>query len=276
MHDHFAPFHRNLLPRLAFLLACYSLAGCGLETYEKRLEATRSYYAYLDKLDQNLVAKTWASPPVDALRVPLKFEEIPAPLPTEGADGKPEMPAEDPRQPDYVPNLTIEGLIGAWKTEVDAQVNNEQAKQTVYLYAATNHEIFLTGEADKATSFTRDLVASLEAALQTSAKTDPLFTFPKGHQFTPKQTFDVYLLNSPLMIRGSRYVFEIYSVKQVDNQVAMILATPEGMDPLSKVSERIQLMLESMRVSSNPPQPKAVGDLPGAAPTGPAPKGGSF
>lgn len=275
MHDHLALFPKHLPLRLAFLVACCSLAGCGLETYEKRLEATRSYYAYLDKLDQNLVAKTWAKPPVDALRVPLKFEEIPPPQQTEGADGPSETPAEDPRQPDYA-NFKIDGLIGAWKTEVDAQVNNERANQTVYLYAATNHEIFLTGETEKAINFTKDLVTSLEAALQTTHKTDPLVTFPKGHQFTPKQTFDVYVLNSPLMIRGSRYVFEVYSVKQAENQVAMILATPEGMDPLSKVSERIQLMLESMRVSSNPPQPKAVGDLPGAAPAGTAPKGGNF
>src|SRR5262249_32147443 len=100
--------------------------------------------------------------------------------------------------------------------------------------------------------------------------------FPKGHQFTPKQSFDVYLFNSPLMIHNSKYVFEVYAIKQMDNQVAMILAAPEGMDPQSKVAERIQLMLESMRVSGNPPQPKQVGQ-PAGGPAAPAANpGGAF
>ena len=252
---------------------CVSLAGCGVDAYEKRLEATRSYYAYLDKLDQNLSAP-WKRPPIDVLRVPKQFQEVPAPQPATGPDGKAEPPDVDPRQPDYA-GLSIKGLIGAWRTDVDAIVNNERAPQTAYLYAATNHEIFLGSGAEEAVNFSKDLIESMEAALQTTAKTEPLAVFPKGHLFSAKQSFDVYLLNSAVPIHGSRYVFEVYVTKQGDNQVAMIFAGPEGMDPQSKVAERIQLMLESLRVSPAPPQPKQ-NQAPGGAPAAPGPNPGAF
>lgn len=257
---------------LCALALLIGLSGCGLQAYEERLEATRSYWAYLEKLDQNL-RPAWKTPPVDALRVPLQFNEMPPPQPVEGPDGKKEMPEVDPRQPDYV-SLTIPGLIGAWKAEVDANVNGARGPQTAYLYVATNHQMLLS-DASEAGAFSRNLVENVGAALGSSAPENPApLPFPKGHKFTPVISFDAYPITSQDALRGSRYIFEIYTTRQQDNQVAIVFASPEGLDPQSKVSERIQLMLESLRVSGAPPQPTQPGQ--GAAPAGPSQPGGGF
>jgi hypothetical protein len=260
--------------RSVFVVLCalVGLAGCGLQAYEERLEATRSYWAYLDKLDQNL-RPPWKTPPVESLRVPLQFNELPAPQPVEGPDGEQELPDVDPRQPDYV-SLSIPGLIGAWKADVDANVNGERATQAAYLYAATNHQMLLT-DASEAAAFSPNLIAAVEAALGSPAPESPApLPFPKGHQFTPKISFDVHPISSQDAIRGSRYIFEIYTTRQLDNQVAIIFASPEGLDPQSKIPERIQLMLESLRVSAAPPTPTQPGQ--GSTPGAPQQPGGNF
>src|SRR5687768_11617636 len=104
--------NRNLI-RALIPVMCLVGAGCGFELYEQRLAATQAWYGYLDRLDQNL-AGPWRGAPVDELRVPKNFTEVPAPQPTQNPDGSLEMPAVDPRQPDYA-NFAIDGLIGAWR-----------------------------------------------------------------------------------------------------------------------------------------------------------------
>jgi len=54
-------------------------AGCGRETYERRLEESKHYFTYLDKLNQNLAAP-WAGRGIK-LRVPKQFQEIAGPKP---------------------------------------------------------------------------------------------------------------------------------------------------------------------------------------------------
>gem|GEM_PF-595327 len=246
--------------------------GCGLETYEQRLEATRAYYAYLDKLDQNL-ANSWRSSPVDDLRVPKNFKELPAPVPTKNPDGSLEFPDVDPRQPDFA-NLTIEGLIGAWRADVDVLVNNERVSRPAYLYAASNSPLYLAGQAEDAVNFTKNFIPNLETALQATGKPELAAVFPKGHQFVPRQTFEVLLLNSDLPIHNSRYSFETYSTQQGDNQVVLLLAVPAGMEPQSKVPERMQMTLESLKLSNQRPQVKAAGAAPAAGT--PASPSGNF
>lgn len=248
-------------------LIALGVVGCGVETYERRLEATRQFYAYLEKLDQNLVS-AWQAAPIDVLRVPKPLQEIPAPQPVKGPDGKMELPAVDPRQPTYV-NLPIKGLIGAWTGPVDVGSGQQRRTATAYLYAATNYGMFLTEEAKDAGGYTRQLQTDMEAYLQASPADEPSMTFPKGNQFVPRQTFDVTFFRPQRTINDTRYIFEFYSTRQSDNQVVLIFARPEGIDPRSKVSENLQLMLESMRVSADRPQPKQKGNTGPQAP-GPA------
>lgn len=254
------------------MLGCLASLGCGLEEYERRLKATEDYYSYQDRIERNL-SPPWKSPPVDSLRVPLQFKEMPPPQPVPGADGKLEEPPVDPRQPDYA-SLTIRGLIGAWRTDVEAQVGGNREQRPVYLYVATNHQMLL-GDKTEALGFLENLLASLEADLQTTKVTQGAVSFPKGHQFSLKQDFENFVISGDAAIHDTRYVLDVYTTKQAENQVALILVRPEGMDPMSKIQDRLQLTLETLRVSAAAPQPKQPGAT-GAQPSGPAPATGNF
>lgn len=244
-------------------LACLLLAGCGYEVYEQRLAATQALYGYLDRLDQNL-AGPWRNAPVDEFRVPKNFKEIPAPEPIKNPDGSTEMPAVDPRQPDYA-NLTIDGLIGAWRADVDVGSGEARQSQPAYLYLASNGPMFLAERVEEAINFSKNMSAYLETALGTPGRPEPSAVYPKGHKFVKQQTFEVMLLNSDLPIHGGRYSFELYTTQNGDNQIAVLLAIPSGMDPSSKISERMQLALEAMKISKERPQAKAAGGAPGGA-----------
>ncbi len=263
-------YHKSVLIAACGCLLAVLTAGCGYELYEQRLSATQEYYGYLDRLDQNL-AGPWRSPPVDELRVPKNFTEMPAPQPTQKPDGTLEMPAVDPRQPEFA-NLFIDGLLGAWQAEVDVGSNNDRVKKPAYLYVASNGPLFLSERVEEAIHFTKNFIASAETALATTGKPEPAALLPKTHKFVTKQTFEVLLLNSDQPIHDTRYSFELYSTQQGDNQVVLLLAIPAGMDPSSKISERMQLTLETMKVSNARPQAKPAGGAGG----GPAPAPSGF
>jgi hypothetical protein len=262
---------QNRLYTGALSLACFVAAGCGYELYEQRVAATQAWWGYLDRLDQNL-AGPWRSPPVDEFRTPKAFKEIPAPQPTQNPDGSLSFPDVDPRQPDYA-NFALDGLIGAWRADVAVGGGGEE-RQTLpaYLYVASNGPLFLAERVEEAIHFTGNTTAYLETALGATGRKEPAAVFPKGHQFVKQRTFEVTLFNSELPIHGTRYSFEMYATQQGDNQVIVLLAVPEGMDPSARISERLQLTLESMKVSDQRPQAQQAGAAPGQ----PAPAGGSF
>lgn len=248
-----------------------SISGCGLETYERRLAETSAYYAYLDRLDQNL-AGPWRTPPVVELRVPRQFKELPAPQPTTNPDGSVELPSVDPRQPDFI-SLSFKGLLGAWQAEVNVVGGTASETRPAYLYVASNYDMFLTDQISEAPNFTQDLLTLMEGVLLTPPKEEPAAVYPKGNQYFPRQTYDVAVFHPDLAIHDARYAFEVYAQRQADIQVVLILVRPEGVDPQAKLSERISMMLECLRVSGERPQPKQ----PGGAPTQPgAPAGGGF
>lgn len=253
-------------------LTCLAGAGCGLEEYERRLKATEDYYAYQERLDRNL-SPVWKTPPIEALRVPLQFTEIPPPQPVEGPDGQLEAPPEDSRQPDYA-DFRIPGLIGAWRADVDVLGGENRDQKPVYLYVATNHQLLL-GDKTEALNFLENLLTAMEADFQTTKAPQGTATFPKGHQFSPRQEFENYTITGDAAIHDTRYVSDVYTIKQTENHVAIILVRPEGMDPMSKIHDRLQLSLETLRVSAAAPQPQQAGPG-GPQPSGPAPAQGSF
>ena len=258
------------------LVLVLTITGCGLEVYEQRLAATQRYYSYLDRIDQNL-APAWRNPPIDEIRVPKNFKEIPAPQPEKNPDGSLEVSAIDPRQPDYL-NFTVEGLLAAWRSDVEVFVDGARLTKPAYLYAASNSALFLADQIEGATKFSTNFVINSAAALQApipDPKNHGRLELPKGDdKFVQKQSFDHVILNSELPIHDSRYTFEIYSTQQADNQVVVMLVVPVGMEPSSKISERMQLTLESLKVSAQRPQAKQAGAA--GAPAGPTPSSGNF
>jgi hypothetical protein len=245
------------------------LAGCGFDTYQKRLLETQTYFTYLDRIDQNL-AGPWRTPPLISFRVPSQFQEIPPPQPTVGPDGKEEWPAVDPRQPDYV-SLSIRGLVGAWRADVPVVGGEGVPTRPAYLYVASNYSLFAGDQAADASTFTQDLLTDIEGILQTTPSLEKI-DYPRGNDYFPKQMFDVAEFHPELAINNVRYLFKAYATKQGDIQVVVILAQPEGMDPQAKLAERVPMMLETMRVSAERPQPKVPGTENQTGPSG----GGDF
>src|SRR5579872_6697431 len=96
-------------PRLAAVsFALVLLAGgCGHDTYEQRIEETRKYFAYLDRLNMYLSNTMWNGQNVK-LKVPKQFQLIPAPAKTKGEETAPD---KDPRQPPFV-DSPLPGLQG--------------------------------------------------------------------------------------------------------------------------------------------------------------------
>ena len=197
-------------------------------------------------------------PSLIAIRVPNQFKEISPPLPEIGPDGEEEWPAIDPRQPDYI-SLSIRGLVGAWKADVDVVGGDGKETRPAYLYVASNYSLYASDEAAEAATFNQDLLTDLEGVLQTPPTEIETAVYPKGNDYFPKQTFDVAVFHPDLPINDTRYLFETYATKQGDIQDVVIVARPEGMDPSTKLSERIPMMLETMRVSTVRPQPKQPG-----------------
>lgn len=270
---------------LACLLGVACL-GCGYQEYEKRLNESKLYFAYLEKLNSNLATSWQNGPrtgpgPIEELRVPQQFRELPRPKPPppKPKDGEAEAaePEPDPRQPDYVA-LELPGMLAAWQSPFQVSVEGKSETRKGYLYALSNFELYRHPDnADKATTFTLDLLTLIADKLSLPAK-DPARdvereTYPRSKTYTTPNTFDVYRFQSDsLRIDGVRYTFEVYSHAQKDIQVCLLLVLPAGIDPNSKLTERIPLMLETLKVSPKKPSaatPRSGGPAPGPAP-GPA------
>jgi len=204
-------------------------AGCGANTYEQRLELTARYFRSLALQNANLKATWTDAETTVSLRPPLKFEELPPPETRPAEEGPAEQPAAsaparpqqpdgdqqsseeeeveegtekpraasepeeeeipDPRQPDYLPDLRLPGLRGAFRAELKViDEDNNVAEGRGYLYVLTNHH--LAGNEERARAFHDDLVKLLGEALNMRARPDDLRdeTFPKRQDAFMKTT----------------------------------------------------------------------------------------
>ncbi|HUQ70955.1 MAG TPA: hypothetical protein VM165_15615 [Planctomycetaceae bacterium] len=262
---------------LLVLAACALAGGCGQQTYEARLNESRNYFAYVQKLDANL-APAWKLPPVEELRVPLQFREIKKPAQVKNEEGKLVDPEIDPRQPDYL-SMKIPGLWGTWEAPFNVVVDGQPASRKGYLYCVSNASMLLkSDEAARAPDFTRELLVLIAEKLSVPqldfATAGERQTHPRSQGYSVQNNFDVFRFQGDsLRIDGVPYAFEIYAHYQGPVQAALVLVRPLGIDSTAKLDERVMLMLERFKVSSKAPMgaAKAAG---GATPAGPAPSTG--
>jgi hypothetical protein len=231
--------------RVVSLIVAVLAIGCGREAYERRLQETSHYFAYLDKLNQNL-APPWAGKGVQ-LRVPKSFIVIPPPQ-----KKKKGTPADerDPRQPTFA-EITFPGLQGAFTS--DLAVAGKKIPEKGYLYVLTNGELLgRKGSDEKAAAFNNAVLHTIaEAVGQPDPPPDKLVntTVPKGEAWVPKHTFRVVRPGFPASISGNDYRIEVYNTKQEKNQVSLVYVLPENAS--LKLANNIDLSLETLQMTQS-------------------------
>ncbi|MDP1795856.1 MAG: hypothetical protein Q8K78_00160, partial [Planctomycetaceae bacterium] len=247
-----------------------AISGCGLQNYEKRLEETKKYYAYLEKIDTNL-APAWKEGPIEELRVPMQFRPIRKPAPVKNAEGETEDNPVDPRQPNYI-SLELPGLLGAWEAPFDIVVDGKKQPRKGYIYVVSNYSMFNTELASQAPDFMRTLLGTISDRLSL-----PPVDLAKGEReqypkikadaYTAQNTYDVYRFKSDeLLVDGVPYTIDAYTTLQKELQVDVLVVMPVGIDSQAKMIERVALMLERLKIDSKK-KPARAGKAAGGAAT---------
>lgn len=251
----------NLYARTSLLLVVL-ISGCGYAEYEFRLNESKKYYAYLDKIEQSL-APRWASPGnVLELRVPRQFNQIPAPPPPPKDDDGAEQPI-DQRQPDYLKtNFKFPGLFGAWEAPFKVTSREGVEERKGYIYALSNYWEFAGEHANDAPEFTNHLKEELAQKLRVAESDPRTETYPKVvPAYRPQLTYDVCSFKGK-EIDGVNYSFDVYSRTNGSVIGVIVVVLPEGMDSPQKLLERIPLMLETFVVTKTPPKAGANANQP--------------
>jgi hypothetical protein len=272
----------------AVLLPALLLVGCGTDVYKSRLKETAQYFAYKEKLNQEL------GPPWSAMGVtwqpPREFVSIPAPPPPAVEEGE-ELaeldPTDDPRQPQYL-DLVLPGLLGAWEATVQAEVGGEDEPRTAYLYLLGNHERYLqkpdaAGFVEDPQAFIRELESRLSEAIgvvlpegegtgveknrryrETAPRVEP------NVKFTSRKDFTAVTLQPQIDVGDLDLPFEIqlyeWTGRQI--QVAIVMVYPQSISPRENLQESLLLALETLNVADAAPTGAAAANGGDAAGTG--------
>lgn len=275
------PFRRIWTGVVVGTLSLASVSGCGYDTYELRLKQTKDYYSYLERVEANLATKWADGRGILEMRVPKQFVQIAAPQPFKREDGEMEMPAVDPRQPDFI-NLALPELLGTWVASVDITLaDGTQERRNAYIFAVSNYWMFAGENAGESLNFTKSLNELIGAALEDTAKEEPPEMHPKPGTYLPSANYTVTRFNPKPITQQFEtrsttvnYVFEVYLRENGDVQCPIVVALPEGIDQREKINERIPMMLDYVNPTKTPPKPGVNKDAPAAAAQGPA--GGGF
>jgi hypothetical protein len=249
---------------MAGLILAAVATGCGREMYEQRLDESKRYFTYLDKLNQNL-SPPWVGNGLK-LRVPKQFQVIAPPKPKGKKDAKappkasskeapkdaPEEPpveARDPRQPTFA-DLTLPGLQGAFTTQLSV---GAKGREPGYLYVLTNSDLLgRKGSDEKAAQFNNTVLHTIALAV---GLPDPApdkmanDAVPKGEAWVAKRVFKVVRPGLPASIDGKEYRIEVYNCKQEKNEVSLVYVLPENVSPAEKLATNIDLSLETLQLT---------------------------
>ncbi len=266
------------------------LIGCGTKTYEERLEFTKTYYDFIDRLNQNL--GTVFSNYGVSVRPPKQFREIPAPPPAprrpaeEGA-GELEEPVEerrDPRQP-INPPIDLPGLVAAWTANLNVvDSSGSTTQQPGYMYLLSNYDYWRTfktkDELGDPLKFHEDvmntLVDELQIPLDNNARgtaTDRVNKWfnvslpePKDAEFAPPKQFTAITLvpesepeaeefGAPETEEGppAPGEYQVYLYQNGDMRIALVYALPRNVSAGENLQRRIEMSLQTIDLTTEKP-----------------------
>ncbi len=279
-----------VLYRLLILLLAGLLCGCGAKTYEERLETTKEYYDYIDRLNQNL-GPQFAEEGV-TMRAPKQFSLMPAPprrpkRPARSTNGNAasQVPPEpekkrDPRQPDYL-GIELPGLIAAWKADLNTVGGSGNSTQTAthpgYIYLLSNAEFWRTYKSKKGNNaqispikfhdevmemLTRTLNIEIDKRSRGSAtnRVNKWFTeivpAKRDERFAPKKEITTITLVPPTEQEAEQDFpreYQVYLFANGDMKVVLIYALPRNVSASENLMDRIPFSLQTLNVSAEKP-----------------------
>jgi hypothetical protein len=258
-------------PRFAaigFLLLIAGV-GCGRETYVARLDETRRYFAYEERLNQNLTPVAWAGRGF-VLRVPKQF--VPITNKSKAAEGSEDR---DPRQPTFAEGLELPGLQGAW--QANFQLTGEGGNGPGWLYLCSNYDFLAKKEdAGKAAGLNAEVILLLAKAVgQQQAKSIeklPLYEVPPRSEeaFVEKRQFHALNPGIPALIDDKQYRIRIYTYAKEKSpaQICLIYVLPDNVVQASNLDRAIDMSLETLVVTRDkPPAPSGKAGKGKASPS---------
>lgn len=249
-------------------LAGLVLAGCGKEEYERRLENTSVLYEHLNLLNANL-EREWSDPDAGIrLRVPIGFNEIPAPsavAPTaQGSRAAP--PPVDERQPAFF-SAPLPGLRGAFAAKVVAlAANRSRVETTARMYILSS-----VRAGEKSPQSPEDLARYICRAAGITPPADE--TWRRGEQFPVRADsfvttvrYDVVKPNDVIVVDGIETQLTVDVHRENENQVAIVWLIPRDIESNEKMPSKMDLSLETLTVS--PISTSTTGPVGPSAPAG--------
>ena len=258
-----------LLSGLAAALCLF--VGCGADKYEQRLRESKKYYNELEQIELNLAPKWSDGRLIQEIRVPRQFQPIPAPQPIKHEDGTVEMPAVDPRQPDYL-NLVFprDQLIAAWEAPFEVALpDGTTDTRKGYIYVLSNYWMFIGENPNDALTFTSAIVQHVGTALEDhlppeKIESPPAELHPKPGGYLPAASYNVFTFKpKPITLRSTErettvdYSFEMYEKKNQDIHAVVLVVLPANISSQEKLRERIPMMLDHFTITNVPPSPSA-------------------
>jgi len=241
------PSRNSLLKHrlLAAAVCLVAAAGCGLRTYQERLQRTQRLQDYLEILDAELAESPWQNEAF-RLRVPRQFGTAP--------EAEPKSFSRDEAIPAGVRQFVEKqsGVQAVWRGMV--RVRGQSDRWPAYIVLASNRDFTQGGRhaLKDATQFEERLV---EAMFSACARTRPLRAdwprreLPDGQEFAVTRTYSVFTVPAgPAADGGAAYEIRAYSVNNGDHQFALLFLLPESTSEEDKLTEegRIGLCLGTL------------------------------
>lgn len=246
--------------RLLCLAWLMSAVGCFERTYADRMAVTAKFYDHLDTLNRNL-AGDWVEGGFK-FRVPRGFDFIPKPVPpppdpnNPQPAGAPEEPLDDTRQPGYL-GIKLPGLTAAWEKTVSVDEPNGPATRKAYIYLLSNATLFgvspeIPGRIDPL-KFQEYAINLLAGDLGVQFKEDEWRRedYPAGFNLVQKVTYDALILLPERQFEEAKMSFKVYITSQGDMQSMVLFVYPDSTRGDEKLTERIGLSLETLRMPAN-------------------------
>lgn len=245
--------NRQMSFLLLLTLGLAAVVGCGTETYNRRLDETRKLFNYINRLNENL-GTLWSNAGVE-IRMPRQFTEIPPPQMIRNENGELVQDGPDERQPDYSQE-ELPGLIGAWKGSVEAEVAGEYKQVPAYAYIMSNGYLWAKGEQEEASNFKNTVAEAVMDGLNL-----PLFDeedwkredYPPTRGFVPQQSANVWVTKTDTVVDETRAEISLHLFQNGDIQIAVLFVYPETISPSERITERINLALETIKISPEIP-----------------------
>jgi len=265
-----------------------TLCGCGAKVYEERMETTKEYYDYIDRINQNL-GPQFADSGV-SLRIPKQFQLIPAPVKKpkpvpKGGHAATAPPAaaavetekvKDPRQPDFL-DIELPGLIAAWQAELNTVNGTGEGAQSTTrpgsVYLLSNYTFWQTYKTQRETinpiKFHEEIMRTLEEGLGVridertrGSETDRVNkwfseTVPdaKDELFAPKKEVRAITLVPEEGSSKEDFIreYQVYLFANGDMKIVLIYALPRNVSAGEDIQDRILFSLQTLNVSAEKP-----------------------